>query len=104
MTAASNQRGPASRRPIRLLFLLQGHVANGLRLRQLAEALDTTPSTTLRDLQMLEDEGVAERVPGRGEYWRLTPRMVQLSRAHDVEMTSHFQRITELSQRYSRID
>lgn len=102
MSGGANQRGPASRRPIRLLFLLQGHVFDGVRLRHLAEALETTPSTTLRDLQMLEDEGVAERIPGRDEYWRLAPRLVQLAKAHDQELMRLRQRIDETEQRYSR--
>lgn len=103
MSTAANQRGPASRRPIRLLFLLQGHVFDGVRLRQLAEALDTTPSSALRDLQMLEDEGVVERIPGRDEYWRLSPRLVQLAKAHEQELVRLRQRIDETEQRYSRV-
>lgn len=91
-----------TRRALRLLFLLQGHVMEGLRLKPLAEALQATPSTVLRDLELLADEGIAERIPGREEYWRLTPRLIQLARAHEQEMARLRQRLDETEQRYSR--
>ena len=74
----------------------------GLRLKQLADGINASPSTTLRDLELLADEGVAERIPGRDEYWRLSPRLVQLARAHEQEMARLQQRIDETQQRYSR--
>ncbi|MGO1072303.1 helix-turn-helix domain-containing protein [Lysobacter sp. CA199] len=90
------------RRALRLLLLLQGHSFDGLRLKQLAEALGTTPSTALRDLLVLAEEGIAERIPGRDEYWRLSPRLVQIAVAHQEEVRRLQQRIDEFSQRYSR--
>jgi DNA-binding IclR family transcriptional regulator len=99
MSDAGNQ---PTRRALRLLFLLQGHVVEGLRLKPLAEALQATPSTVLRDLEVLADEGIAERIPGREEYWRLTPRLIQLARAHEQEMARWRQRLDEAEQRYSR--
>lgn len=92
----------AARRPIRLLFILQGHAFDGLRLKQIAETLRASHSTTLRDLQVLESEGVAERIPGRDEYWRLSPRLVQVAKAHDQELLRLRARIDETEQRYSR--
>lgn len=99
MSTESNQ--PA-RRALRLIFLLQGHTFEGLRLKQLADGIQASSSTTLRDLELLADEGVAERIPGRDEYWRLSPRLVQLARAHEQEMARLQQRIDETQQRYSR--
>ena len=90
------------RRAIALIFALQGHSFEGLRLKQLAEAVRATPSTVLRDLEVLADEGIAERIPGRDEYWRLSPRLIQLARAHEQEMARLRARLDETEQRYSR--
>ncbi|MGH8053570.1 MAG: helix-turn-helix domain-containing protein [Stenotrophomonas sp.] len=98
--SATNQS--AVRRVLHLLFVLQGHTLEGLRLKQIADAIKTTPSTALRDLEVLADEGIAERIPGRDEYWRLSPRLIQLARAHEQEIARHRQRLEETEQRYSR--
>ena len=74
MSKATTQQ-PA-RRALSLLFVLQGHTMEGLRLKQIADAIRTTPSTALRDLEVLAEEGIAERIPGRDEYWRLSPRLI----------------------------
>jgi hypothetical protein len=50
----------------------------------------------------LAEEGVAERIPGRDEFWRLTPKLIQLARAHDEEMNRLRRRIEETDQRYTR--
>ncbi len=99
MSATGNQ---SQRRVLRLQFLLQGHVMDGLRLKQLADALRAAPPTVLRDLELLADEGIAERIPGRDECWRLTPRLIQLARAHEQELARMHQRLSETEQRYSR--
>ena len=100
MSKATTQQ-PA-RRALSLLFVLQGHTMEGLRLKQIADAIRTTPSTALRDLEVLAEEGIAERIPGRDEYWRLSPRLIQLSRAHEQELMRYRQRLDETEQRYSR--
>ncbi|WP_334158690.1 helix-turn-helix domain-containing protein [Oryzomicrobium sp.] len=99
---AAPEQKQSARRAIRLLWILQGNTFDGLRLKQIAEQLDTTQSTALRDLEMLAEEGVAERIPGREEFWRLTPKLIQLARAHDVEMTRLRARVDEIDQRYTR--
>ncbi len=90
------------RRALRLIFALQGHAFDGLRLKQLADSIRATPSTVLRDLEVLADEGIAERIAGRDEYWRLSPRLIQLARAHEQELARVRQRLEETEQRYSR--
>lgn len=99
MSAPANQ---PVRRALRLIFALQGHAFDGLRLKQLAEGIGAAPSTVLRDLEVLADEGIAERIPGRDEYWRLSPRLVQVARAHEQELARLRQRLDETEQRYSR--
>lgn len=103
MSAAPPKAQPGTRRALRLLWVLQGHSVDGLRLNQIAKTLAVPAPTALRDLRVLEDEGIAERIPGRDEYWRLTPRLVQLARAHDDDMRRARERIEEIDQRYTRM-
>lgn len=101
MNAAAEPK-QAVRRALRLLWILQGHAFDGLRLKQIAEVLQASAPTALRDLEVLAAEGVAERIPGRDECWRLTPKLVQLARAHDDDMRRARARVDELDQRYTR--
>lgn len=98
--------GDAPKQPIRralaIIFILQGNSFEGLRLKQIADAVGTTASTTLRDLEVLADEGIVERIPGRDEFWRLSPRLIQLSYAHAEETRRLQQRVDEFFQRYTR--
>lgn len=99
--AVAHQQQPA-RRALRLLWALQGHAFDGLRLKQAADLLQVSSPTALRDLELLADEGVAERIPGNEECWRLTPKLIQLARAHDDEMRRMRARIEDIDQRYTR--
>ena len=90
------------RRAFAIVFALQGQSFEGLRLKQIADAVSATTSTTLRDLEVLADEGVAERIPGRDEFWRLSPRLIQLAVAHAEEARRQQQRLDEFNQRYTR--
>lgn len=90
------------RRAFTVVFALQGHSFEGVRLKQLAEAVRESATTTLRTLEVLADEGIAERIPGRDEFWRLSPRLIQLARAHEQEMARVRARLDETEQRYSR--
>jgi DNA-binding IclR family transcriptional regulator len=100
MSAARHQQ-PA-RRALALLWALQGHAFDGLRLKQVAEALKVAPPMALRDLELLAEEGVAERIPGREECWRLTPKLIQLARAHDDELRRVRARVDDIDRRYTR--
>ena len=75
------QHHQSARRALRLQWILQGHAFDGLRLKQIAEALQVASPMALRDLQLLADEGIAERIPGNEECWRLTPKLIQLAAA-----------------------
>jgi DNA-binding IclR family transcriptional regulator len=81
---------------------LAGHSFEGLRLAQIATAVQQSPSTTLRDLQALESLGRTERIPGKDERWRLSPRLVQLALAHQHELAHLTQRVDDFANRYSR--
>ncbi|MDA8449815.1 DeoR family transcriptional regulator [Acidovorax sp. GBBC 3332] len=102
MSQVAAHQHQSARRALRLLWLLQGHAFDGLRLKQAAEALQVSSPTALRDLQLLADEGVAERIPGNEECWRLTPKLIQLARAHDDEMRRMRARVDDIDQRYTR--
>jgi DNA-binding IclR family transcriptional regulator len=98
-----NKTKQGARRAIRLLWILQGHSFQGLRLKQITEALKTSASSALMDLEMLADEGVAERIPGKPEFWRLTPRVIQLAFAHQAEVQELHRKTDEFDQRCTRL-
>lgn len=81
---------------------LAGHNFDGLRNQQVAEAVRQSPPTTLRDLQSLEAIGWAERIPGKDERWRLSPRLIQLAIAHESEVMREEQRLGDFRIRYTR--
>lgn len=91
----------STRRALRAIWVLQGHTVEGLRLKAIAEALDTSMPNALRDLETLRDEGVAERIPGREDCWRLTPKIVQVARATGEEFARHRVALDKHEQRYS---
>ena len=86
----------------RLLFGLSGHSRNGLRLKQLADGIGESPSTTLRNLQRMEEDGLVERSPQDQDNWRLSPRIVQIALAHTDEVAREEQALTDFRNRYSR--
>lgn len=88
--------------PARLLFGLAGHSYRGLRLKQIAEGIGEIPSTTLRHLQRMEEDGLVERSPHDKENWRLAPRVVQIAIAHAEEVAREEQALDQFKQRYSR--
>lgn len=101
MTEVKTDRQSA-RRALRAIWILQGHTLEGLRLTAVAEALKTSLPNAYRDLCVLAEEGVAERIPGKEDSWRLTPKIVQVSRATGEEFARARGKIDEFEQRYSR--
>ena len=86
----------------RLLFGLAGHSRNGLRLKVIADGIGESPSTTLRNLQRMEEDGLVERSPQDQDNWRLSPRIVQIALAHTDEVAREEQALTDFRNRYSR--
>ncbi|GAA5784675.1 helix-turn-helix domain-containing protein [Chitiniphilus shinanonensis] len=101
MTTTAKPLMPA-RRALQALWVLQGHSFDGLRLTQIAERLGDSLPVTHRLLHVMADEGVVERIPGRDDFWRLTPRLVQVARAHQDECHRLQAATEEFNQRYSR--
>lgn len=88
-------------RAFALVEALAGHTVDGRRLKHVAEVTRQSGSTTLRDLQVLEGLGIAQRIPGRDDCWRLAPRIVQISHAHHNELARLQTRLDEIAQRYT---
>ena len=85
------------------LFALAGHALTGLRLAQVAAAIGESSPTTLRALQRLADDGLAEQTQDANKAWRLTPRITQIAIAHQQEMARAHQRLADTENRYSRL-
>jgi len=81
---------------------LAGHSFEGLRNKQIATAIGDTDVNSLRTLQHLAEIGWTERVPGKEECWRLSPRLVQIAIAHQNELARLTQRVDDFTNRYSR--
>jgi DNA-binding IclR family transcriptional regulator len=91
-----------ARRAYRLLWVLQGQTTNGLRLVQIAKALGCSSTVALRLLETADDEGIVERIPDKSEFWRLSPKIIQISFAHGDELQRLKNRYDELRDRYIR--
>lgn len=86
----------------RVLFGLSGYSYRGLRLQQIAEGIGESASTTLRNLQRMEADGMVERSPHDKDNWRLSPRVVQIAIAHAEEVMREERQLDQFKQRYSR--
>lgn len=87
----------------RLLFSLAGHSRNGLRLKQIAETIGESPSTTLRALRRAADDGLVEQVQHVEGNWRLAPRIVQIALAHADEVAREDRLHADFKNRFSRL-
>ncbi|MBA2128148.1 transcriptional regulator [Stenotrophomonas maltophilia] len=86
----------------RLLFTLAGHSRTGLRLKPISDGIGESPSTTLRNLQRLAEDGLVERSPFDQDNWRLSPRIVQIALAHQAEVAREERQLDDFKNRYSR--
>lgn len=102
MTGAAISENKNLRRACRYMLALGGHEVEGLRPKQIAEAVCASPSTVTRDLRVLLDEGFVERVPGMEDRWRLGPKLIQIALAHVQGVQRMSARLDEVRQRYSR--
>jgi DNA-binding IclR family transcriptional regulator len=96
-----SESGGAQRRGYRILLALAGHEIDGLSNAEIADAIGAKQSTTFRDLQVLKDVGLAERIEITNR-WRLAPKLVQIALAHMRTMERAEKTIEEVGQRYSR--
>lgn len=89
-------------RGFQLAELLAGHVFEGLRNVDIAQALRISAAGVTADMALLEQAGWVERVPKHPTRWRLSPRAMRIWRTHERAMAELESQIDEISQRYSR--
>ncbi|WP_099481880.1 hypothetical protein, partial [Stenotrophomonas maltophilia] len=68
----------------------------------IADGIGESPSTTLRNLQRLAEDGLVERSPFDQDNWRLSPRIVQIALAHQAEVAREERQLDDFKNRYSR--
>lgn len=102
MSEPNGAEGRSLRRACRYLLTLAGHEVEGMRPKQIADAMRVSAATVTRDMRVLADEGFVERVPGMEDRWRLGPKPIQICRAHDLGLQRMQRRVDEVHQRYSR--
>lgn len=90
------------RRTLHTLTLLFGREVMGLRPSEIAKGIGESPSVVSRLMAVLEDEGYAERVPGREDAWRLGPKLVQGALAHQRGLAEIQRQLDETTHRFSR--
>lgn len=98
----SKEQRQSARRVLRIQLLLAGHTTQGLRLSEVARALEVSASTALRDLEVMREEGWVERIVGAEERWRLGPRPVQVALAFTRDIDEQRRRVDDIAQRYTR--
>ena len=91
------------RRTLRALTVLFGREVMGLRPSEIAKGIQESPSTVTRLMAAMEQEGYAERVPGREDAWRLGPKLVQGAIAHQRGLAEIQRQLNETTQRFSRV-
>lgn len=94
--------GQAQRRIVQTMLCLAGNELMGLSTVEVQRALGAKhASITTRDLQVLLDLGIVEKIQETGR-WRLGPRLIQIARDFDVAMAKAAAKVRELEQRYTR--
>lgn len=82
---------------LKVLKALRGHSLQGLSNQDLAKQLGESPSQIYRALQTLIAEGLAKQEENGS--FTLGTAVVQIAKAHDVEMERAKARIAEIDQR-----
>lgn len=93
------ETGSAQRRSYKIILLLAGHEFDGMANADVASALNANQATTLRDLQVMQDVGLAEQIEQTGR-WRLGPKLVQIALRYQVQMGRAEDRLNETRRRF----
>lgn len=92
--------GAAQLRLLKVIEALSGNEASGIRLKEVAAAVQASDPTVLRDLNTLAAGGWAKQdEDGR---WRLDAKPVQIATNFAWGMGVANQKLTEIQQRYTR--
>jgi DNA-binding IclR family transcriptional regulator len=98
----ANYTSDSQQRILKVLLVLAGNEFNGITPVQIRKTLELSAATITRDLANLETAGLAERIPGQTEKWRLGPKMIQIAIAFQREWNANQKRMEEFEQRYIR--
>lgn len=85
-------------RSLKIQKLLAGKSLTGMRLKDIAIALDESESTTVRTLQEMIAEGMATQFEHNGNY-ALSTACLAIATAHSLEVGQAQERINAFSQR-----
>jgi len=88
-------------RVVRVIESLAGNTLNGLSPGEIGKAAGASPAQVTRLLAHLIRRGVVESARTEGRY-RLGPAIVQIARAHELELARAERDLAEARQRYSR--
>ncbi|ECP1315043.1 IclR family transcriptional regulator [Salmonella enterica] len=93
---SENSSSTTAKRAIRVMKVLKGHSLNGLSNKEIAKALNDSPTNITRALNELVSEGMAQRL----ESGRYAPGMqlLYIAQAFSNEMAAGQARIAELNQ------
>ena len=97
----SNYINAGQQRVLKVLNALSGHEIEGLSPGEIAKGLSISPANVTRDLANLFESGFAEEIPSTGR-WRLTPKLVQIGVAMQLEVERAERKLAEVRQRYTR--
>lgn len=100
MSEDTKNLGNAQLRLLKVMEALSGHEAFGVRLKEVATAVQASDPTVLRDLNTLASAGWAKQDDsGR---WRLDTKLVQIATNFAWGLSSANQKLNEIQQRYTR--
>ncbi|SAI74587.1 IclR family transcriptional regulator [Bordetella ansorpii] len=90
-------------RTLKVMLVLANRDFSGMRLKDVAAAVDVPAPTALRALENLRAAGLAERDPAQSDVWMLGPKLVQIAHAFDQSMVRAQAALDERRQRYTRL-
>lgn len=103
MTArATDYTNDAQQRILKVLFVLFGHVVNGLAPSAIAREIGCSAAVMTRDLDNLSQAGLVEKDELTG-LWRLTPRLPQQCFKVLAEVDRADRRLGEIKNRFTRL-
>lgn len=88
----------ATLRALKIQKLLAGKSLTGMRLKDIAKALDEHESTTHRTLQDMIEEGFVTQFE-HNEHYALSSSCLAIATAHSIEIAQAQQRIEAITQR-----
>ena len=101
MSEANKNLGGAQTRLLCVIEALSGHEVFGIRLKEVAAAVNTGSPTVLRDLQTLAAAGWAQK--DSADKWRLGQKPVQITNAFFAGLDRAKKQVAETEHNYTRV-